>query len=41
MAIYAVKRLIGKKFNDPEIQRIKEVLPYEIAEADNGDVTIR
>jgi len=39
--VYAVKRLIGKKFKDPEVQRIVGVLPYEVFESANGDAWIR
>ena len=39
--VYAVKRLIGRKFKGPEVQRAKELLPYEISEAINGDIRIR
>src|SRR6185295_11998898 len=39
--VYAVKRLIGKKFRDPAVQKILGVLPYEVFEADNGDAWIR
>src|SRR5512134_1513383 len=38
--VYAVKRLIGRKFNAPEVQKAREVLPYEISEAINGDIRI-
>ena len=38
---FAVKRLIGRKFEDPEIQRALEVLPYALVEADNGDILVR
>src|SRR6188474_776439 len=39
--VYAVKRLIGKKFTDPDVQRIVKILPYEVFEAGNGDAWIR
>ena len=28
--VYAVKRLLGRKFNSPEIQKAKELFPFEI-----------
>ena len=39
--IYAVKRLIGRKFNAPEVQQALRFLPYEVTEAQNGDVRVR
>ncbi|MEJ2084105.1 MAG: molecular chaperone DnaK [Acidobacteriota bacterium] len=38
--VFAVKRLIGRKFSDPEIERAREVLPFPLVEAANGDVAI-
>jgi molecular chaperone DnaK len=39
--IYAVKRLIGRKYNSPEVTRAKDHLPYQLAAAANGDVRIK
>ncbi len=39
--IYAVKRLMGRKFNSPEIRRALQVCSYEITEASNGDCRVR
>ena len=39
--IYAVKRLIGRKWDDAEIQHAHEHLSYPIVPAPNGDVKIR
>jgi len=39
--IFATKRLIGRKFRSEEVGRAREVLPYEITEAPNGDVKIQ
>ncbi len=39
--VFAVKRLIGRKFASPEVQRARQVLPYDIAEAPNGDARVR
>jgi molecular chaperone DnaK len=38
--VYAVKRLIGRKYSSPEIQRDIKNLPYKIKEAPNGDAHI-
>jgi molecular chaperone DnaK len=38
--VFAVKRLIGRKYESPEIQRDTKVLPYKIAKAANGDAHI-
>ncbi len=39
--VYAVKRLIGRKFDEPEAQRAKSTSPFEITEAGNGDARIQ
>ncbi|MDH3253863.1 MAG: Hsp70 family protein, partial [Acidobacteriota bacterium] len=39
--VFAVKRLIGRKFDDPDVQRAREILPYPLVEATNGDVKIQ
>ncbi len=38
--VYAVKRLIGRKFDDPVVQRDLKILPYKIVRAENGDAHI-
>src|ERR687897_1014492 len=38
--IYAVKRLIGRKFDEKETQKDVKLMPYKIVRADNGDAWI-
>lgn len=39
--VYAVKRLIGRKFDDVKVTDLKQKVPYEIVKADNGDAWVR
>jgi molecular chaperone DnaK len=38
--LYAVKRLIGRKFTEKEVQKDIDLMPYKIAAADNGDAWV-
>jgi len=38
--LYAVKRLIGRKFEEKEVQKDIGLMPYQISKADNGDAWI-
>jgi molecular chaperone DnaK len=38
--IYASKRLIGRKFKEPAVQKDIDLMPYKITEASNGDAWI-
>ena len=38
--LYAVKRLIGRKFDEKEVQKDIELMPYEITKADSGDAWV-
>ncbi len=38
--IYAVKRLIGRKFTEKEVQKDIDLMPYKIVAADNGDAWV-
>ncbi len=38
--VFGVKRLIGRKFESPEIQKDLKILPYKIEKASNGDTRI-
>lgn len=39
--LYAIKRLIGRKFKDDVVQRDIKMVPYEIVAADNGDAWVK
>ncbi len=39
--LFAVKRLIGRKHDSPEVEKMRENVPFEIVEAPNGDAHIR
>ncbi len=38
--IFAVKRLIGRKFNAPEVKKDLDIVPYKIVKADNDDAAV-
>ena len=38
--LYAVKRLIGRKFTEKEVQKDIDLMPYKITAADNGDAWV-
>ena len=39
--IFSVKRFMGRKFDDPTVQRDKGLVPYQIRAAKNGDVEVK
>lgn len=39
--LFAIKRLIGRRFKDKEVQRDIDIMPFKIVEADNGDAWVQ
>ena len=38
--IFAVKRLIGRRYDDPMVEKDKKLVPYKISKASNGDAWV-
>ena len=38
--VFSIKRFMGKKFDDPEVQRAIKLVPYKVTAAPNGDVRV-
>src|SRR5436309_7129898 len=36
--IFSIKRFMGRKFQEPDVQRDTTLVPYKLSEASNGDV---
>lgn len=39
--IFSIKRLIGRRYSDPEVVKCREKLPYEIRESENGGIEVK
>ena len=39
--LFAIKRLIGRRYNDPMVEKDKGLVPYEIVKGDNGDAWVQ
>ena len=39
--LFAIKRLIGRRYDDPMVEKDKGLVPYEIVKADNGDAWVK
>src|SRR5256885_1997064 len=39
--ISSIKRFMGRKFSDPALERDKQLVPYQLSPADNGDLRVK
>src|SRR5947209_8728151 len=38
--VFSIKRFMGRKYDDPEVQRSIKMVPYKVSKAGNGDVRV-
>jgi len=38
--IFSIKRLMGRKYSDPEMQKLIQRVPYKVTQASNGDINV-
>jgi molecular chaperone DnaK len=38
--LFSIKRFMGRKFSDPEVERARELVPFRVSEAPNGDARV-
>ncbi|MEA3349161.1 MAG: molecular chaperone DnaK [Chloroflexota bacterium] len=38
--VFSIKRFMGRKYDDPEVVRAREFVPYDVAKASNGDLRV-
>ena len=39
--VYSIKRFMGRKLHDPEVEMDRKLMPYQMGEASNGDVRVK